>query len=192
MNFSRSFLRGVVVLLVLYPGVVGVAAAQANKGDTFDQKAILESAEKFFGETSEGLAKTVEKAFKDQGRPLGYIAGTEFSGAVVVGVRYGEGVLHRKGGRKHKVYWQGPSVGLDIGGDASRVFSLVYHLKTVSQLFQRFPAVDGSLYVFAGVGLNYQKSGNIIIAPIRSGVGLRAGINLGYIHYTRKKSWLPL
>lgn len=192
MNSLRPFLRAMAGALVLISCVSGFAAAQENKADTFDQKAILESAEKFFGETSEGLAKTVEKAFKDQGRPLGYIAGTEFSGAVVVGVRYGEGVLHRKGGKTHKVYWQGPSVGLDLGGDASRVFSLVYQLKTVAQLFQRFPAVDGSLYVFAGVGLNYQRSGNIVIAPIRSGVGLRAGISLGYTHYTRKKSWLPL
>lgn len=192
MRFLRTFLCALAGPLILYLSLPGVVAAQQGKGDTFDRKAILESAEKFFGETSEGLAKTVEKAFKDHGRPLGYIAGTEVSGAVVVGVRYGEGVLYRKGGRTHKVYWQGPSIGLDLGGDASKVFTLVYKLKTVKQLFQRFPAVDGSLYVFAGVGLNYQQAGDIIIAPIRTGVGLRAGINLGYTHYTREKSWLPL
>ena len=167
-------------------------AAQDAEADTFDQNAILASATRLFGETSEGLAKAVEKAFRDYGRPVGYIAGQEVSGALFVGARFGEGTLTRKGGKVHKVFWQGPSIGLDLGGDASKVFTLVYRLKTVTQLFKRFPAADGSLYFFAGVGLDYQKAGDIVIAPIRIGVGLRAGINLGYTHYTREKSWIPL
>ena len=165
--------------------------AQAEES-TFDQNEILEKARGFFGETTEGLAKAIEKVFEDQGRPNAYIAGEEISGAIGLGVVYGEGILNRKIVGSRQVYWQGPSIGFDFGGNASKVFVLVYHLPDTEKLFQRFPAVDGSLYVVAGVGVNYQKSGDIILAPIRTGVGLRAGVNIGYMHYTKEKSWVPL
>ena len=158
---------------------------------TFSQDEVLEKARGFFGETTEGLAKAIEKVFADQGRPNAYIAGEEASGAIAVGLRYGEGRLVRKTGVERQVYWQGPSIGFDLGGNASKVFTLVYNLGASDDLFQRFPGVDGSAYLVAGFGVNYQKSGNIILAPIRTGAGLRLGVSAGYLHYTREKSWVP-
>ncbi len=114
------------------------------------------------------------------------------SGAIGVGLRYGNGILNRKTGGSRKVYWQGPTIGFDFGADASKMFILIYHLPDTESLFQRFPAVDGSFYFIAGLGVNYQRSGGITQAPIRTGVGLRAGINVGYMHYTKEYSWIPL
>ena len=178
-----------VALLVAGPGL---AFADDAETDTFTKDEIFEKAKTFFGETTEGLAKAVEKVFAEQGQPNAYVEGHEVSGAVGVGVRYGEGTLHRKAGGGRKVYWQGPSIGFDVGGDASKMFILIYRLPSTEALFQRFPAVDGSLYLVAGFGVNYQRSGDIVQAPIRTGVGLRAGINVGYMHYTREFSWVPL
>lgn len=166
--------------------------ARAQEEDTYEQNEILQKAGDFFGATTEGLAKALEKAFADQGKPNAYVAGEEISGAIGIGVRYGNGMLNRKAGAPMKVYWQGPSIGFDFGGNASKVFVLIYHLPDTNSLFQRYPAVDGSIYVIAGIGVNYQKSGDIILAPIRTGVGLRAGVSIGYMHYTREHSWIPL
>lgn len=167
-------------------------ATPAAEEASYSQNEIFKTASDFFGGTSEGLAKAIEKVFAEQGEPNAFIAGEEVSGAIGVGVRYGEGMLHRKNAAVRKVYWQGPSIGFDLGGDASKMFILIYNLPNEDALFQRFPAVDGSLYLVAGVGVNYQKSGDIVQAPIRTGVGLRAGINIGYMHYTRAFSWIPL
>lgn len=167
-------------------------APVAAQSDTYSADEVAQAASKFFGSSSEGLAKAIERTFSDYGRPNAYIYGNEGGGAMVVGLRYGRGTLQFKGGESQKVYWQGPSVGWDFGGNASKVFTLVYNLRSSSQLFQRYPAVDGSLYVVAGVGVNYQKSGDVVLAPIRTGVGLRAGASLGYVHYTREMSILPL
>lgn len=168
-------------------------AADANDdGKTFSKNEIAQKAEGFFGATTKGLAEVIEKAFADHGRPNALILGSEAGGAFVVGVRFGEGHLERKNGAGRKLYWQGPSAGFDFGGNASKVFTLVYRLNSIDELFQRFPGVDGSLYIVAGVSLNYQQSGNLVLAPIRTGVGLRAGANVGYVHYTREHSWVPL
>ena len=158
---------------------------------TYSEDETMNAAKNFFGGTSEGLAKAIEKVFSENGKPNAYITGSEGSGAVLVGLRYGEGTLYFKGGGSMKVYWQGPSVGWDFGGNASKVFTLVYNLHWTRDLFQRFPGVDGSLYLVAGVGLNYQRANNITLAPIRTGVGLRAGANVGYLSYTEKKTWIP-
>ncbi len=166
--------------------------AGASGEKTYSSEEILREASLFFGSTSEELAKAVERTLSDYGRPTAYIYGTEGGGAVVVGLRYGEGVLKTKSGDDLPVFWQGPTVGWDFGGSASKVFTLVYNLHDTRDLFQRFPAVDGSLYVVAGVSVNYQRSGDIVLAPIRTGVGLRAGASLGYIHYTRERSYNPL
>lgn len=170
----------------------GPALAENAEDATFSENEILDKARGFFGETTKGLAKAIQKVFEDQGRPNAYIAGEEVSGAIGVGVRYGNGTLARKTGVGRKVYWQGPSVGFDLGGNASKVFVLIYRLGDTEQLFQRYPGVDGSFYFVAGVGVNYQQSGDVILAPIRSGVGLRAGANIGYLHYTREHSWIPI
>lgn len=190
-SFLHRVSRGLFAAL-LAVAFAAPLCAQENEDDTYDQETVLKAAENFFGETTEGLAKVVQKVFEDQGRPNGYIAGEEVSGAIGIGVRYGEGQLTTKSGGARQVYWQGPSVGFDLGGNASKVFVLTYHLNSHDVLFQRFPAAEGSFYFVAGVGVNYQQSGEIILAPIRTGVGLRAGVNIGYMHYTPEHSWVPL
>lgn len=168
------------------------APAEAKQDDlTYDEKTVLKEAEEFFGAGAKGLADVVEKVFKEHGRPNGFIKGEEASGAVGVGLRYGKGTLVLKSGQRRKVYWQGPSIGFDIGGNVSKAFVLVYHLPNVESIFQRFPGVEGSLYFVGGVGVNYVRSGNIILAPIRFGVGWRQGANVGYMHVTPKSSWIP-
>jgi hypothetical protein len=167
-------------------------AAKSKDADTYNQDSVFKDASEFFGKTSEGLAKVIEKAFKDYGQPNAYIKGEEASGAVTVGLRYGDGILVTKSGKSRKVYWSGPSVGFDYGADAAKVFVLVYHLKDSKQLFRRYPAVDGSFYFIGGAGINYQQRDNVILAPIRLGVGLRAGASIGYMHYTETKTYNPL
>jgi hypothetical protein len=179
-------------LLFVAPSQIHAAEAAKADDDTFTQGEILDKAKGFFGATTEGLAKAIQKVFEEQGRLNAFIIGEEIGGAIGIGVRYGDGMLNRKTGETRKVYWQGPSIGFDLGADASKMFILIYHLPETEKLFQRFPAVDGSFYFVAGVGVNYQQSGNIIQAPIRTGVGLRAGVNVGYMHYTKEHSWLPL
>jgi hypothetical protein len=196
----HRFLQTFLALAVLAGAATGVraqdqaapAAAPDEQQDGYEQNEILKKAGDFFGGVTEGLAKAIEKVFAEQGKPNAYVAGEEVSGAIGIGVRYGDGELNRKTGERLQVYWQGPSIGFDLGGNASKVFVLIYHLPDAEALFKRFPAVDGSLYVVAGVGVNYQQSGDIILAPIRTGVGLRAGVNVGYMHYTKEHSWIPL
>lgn len=168
------------------------APALATEEDTFDQDSIIHDATEFFGKGTEGVAKVIEKAFKDNGRPNGYIKGEEASGAIGIGLRYGNGVLKMKKGSSTKVWWQGPSIGFDLGANASKVFVLVYHLPKPDSIFQRFPGVDGSLYYVAGAGINYQRRDGITLAPVRLGVGWRAGASVGYMHYTRHKTFNPL
>ncbi|HEX4410882.1 MAG TPA: EipA family protein, partial [Xanthobacteraceae bacterium] len=127
----------------------------------------------------------------DNGLPDAYIKGDEGSGAFVVGLRYGSGWLIRKGYDPVRVYWQGPSVGFDFGGNASKNFTLIYNLRDEDRLFQKFPGVEGTFYFIAGIGVNYQRSNGITLAPMRTGVGLRAGVNAGYLTYTRKESINP-
>nr|MBV6630525.1 DUF1134 domain-containing protein [Oceanococcus sp. HetDA_MAG_MS8] len=163
--------------------------AQSEEG--FAQEEVLARAQTFFGETTQGLAQAVEKTFADLGRPNAYIVGEELSGAIGIGARYGQGELSIYEGQSMPVFWQGPSVGFDTGGNASKVLALVYNLESSDDLFQRYPGVDGSLYVVAGASVNYLRSGDVIIAPIRTGVGARAGVSVGYVHFTRKKSLIP-
>ena len=180
------FAFALAILLALAPN-----AAQAANDDEFSEDEMFAKASAFFGETTEGLAKAIEHVFKDQGRPNGFVTGEEISAALIIGLRYGDGTLHRKNGDTRKVHWQGPSVGFDAGGNASKVFVLIYHLKDNEEIYQRFPGVEGTFYFVAGVGVNYQQTGDIILAPIRTGIGLRAGANVGYLHYTKKRSWNP-
>lgn len=167
------------------------ALAADDQDATYDEDSVLKAATEFFGQTTEGLAKVIEKAFKEQGRPNAYIKGQEAGAAITVGLRYGEGQLLMKGGGSAKVFWAGPSIGLDLGANASKVFTLVYKLPRASAIYQRFPGVDGSLYYVGGAGINYQRLNGITLAPIRLGVGLRAGASVGYIHYRREKSLNP-
>lgn len=188
---------GTILLSALVAGLlaaVPVRAADAQKDadkDTYDQDSVLKDATDFFGKSTEGLGRVIEKAFKDHGRPNGYIRGEEASGAITIGLRYGNGTLTLKSGATTKVFWQGPSIGFDVGGNLSKVFILVYRLPNTEKIYQRFPAVDGSLYYVGGAGINYQKRDSIVLAPIRLGVGLRAGASVGYMHYTRTKTLNP-
>lgn len=175
---------------LLLPGLPALAA-ESQDDSTYDQDSILKAATDFFGQTTEGLAKVIEKAFKEQGRPNAYIKGEEAGAALTVGLRYGDGQLIMKSGVTAPVYWAGPSIGFDAGANASKVFTLVYHLPKASAIYQRFPGVDGSLYYVGGAGINYQRLKGITLAPIRLGVGLRAGASVGYLHYRREKSLNP-
>ena len=145
----------------------------------------------YFEGGSRGLAELVARAFHDLGQPVGFIKGNEGGGALVVGLRYGTGTLHLKGYPPLPIYWQSPSLGFDLGVNAGKVFTLVYGMTTPEQIFQRFPGVDGSAYILGGFGMNYQRSGNITLAPIRVGVGLRLGAALGYQVYTRDQEVNP-
>jgi hypothetical protein len=159
---------------------------------TYEQNEVVDAVADFFGITSQAAGQVVERAFRENGRPVGYIRGEEIAAAAGVGVRYGEGDLRMKNGQSRKVFWQGPSVGFDAGGNASKVFTLVYDLNDPEKIYQRFPGVEGSAYFIGGIGVNYQRSGGVTLAPMRAGVGLRAGANVGYLSYTKERSILPL
>lgn len=159
--------------------------------ESYSREEIVNSVSDFFGVGAEAAAALIEKVFKDNGRPTGYIAGEEGSIAFTLGLRYGKGLLYMKNQPTTTVFWQGPSVGWDLGGNASRVFTLAYALQTPDQVFQRFPGVEGTAYVIGGLGVNYQRAETITLAPIRAGVGLRLGANIGYLAYTRQRHILP-
>lgn len=179
------------VLLAAALSIGWLMASPAHAEDTYSRDEIVAATKGFFGDVSEDMARAVDRVFADHGRPNAYIVGEEGSGAIGVGLRYGSGSLHMKPGRVKKVYWQGPSIGWDLGGNASKVFTLVYNLPNVEGIYRRFPGVEGSLYVVGGIGVNYQQAGDVILAPMRAGAGLRAGANVGYLSYTRERRILP-
>lgn len=166
-------------------------AARPDGNNTYSKQEIKDAVEGFFAGTSQGLADIIEKVFQDLGRPTGYITGGEGGGAFVVGLRYGEGTLHLKNKGQKYVYWQGPSAGFDFGGNLSKTFTLVYGMTDMKQIYHRFPGVDGSVYVVGGFSMNYQRWKAVTLAPIRTGVGLRLGANVGYLHYTPGKHINP-
>lgn len=158
---------------------------------TYSQGEIKSAGHKFFGSISQGLASVIEYAFSQSGRPNGYILGEDAGGAFVAGLRYGEGRLYTRDAGTHRVYWQGPSIGYDFGGEGSKTMILVYNLRDPSQIYHRFGGVQGSAYFVGGVSIQFQKYGDVVLAPIRSGVGLRLGANVGYLKYTRSPTWNP-
>ncbi len=158
---------------------------------TYSIDEIVDAGHRFFGGVSKSLAKVVEYAFSKQGRPNGYILGEEAGGAIVAGLRYGEGRLYTKSFGVHRVYWQGPSFGYDFGAEGSKTLILVYNLVDANQIYNRFAGVDGSAYLVGGVGVTFQTYDDVVLAPIRSGVGLRLGANIGYLKYTRTPTWNP-
>ena len=169
------------------------SAAPHSEDLTYSVDEIVQKAAGFFGATTEAVAKAVELVFSRFGRPNAYIAGGEGSGAFFVGLRYGQGNLFMKTNGDHptKVYWQGPSIGFDFGANASKTFTLVYNLPDAEAIYERFPGIEGSAYFVAGIGLNYQQSGHVVLAPMRTGVGLRSGVNGGYLSYAKERNWLP-
>ncbi|MDX2235906.1 MAG: DUF1134 domain-containing protein [Hyphomonadaceae bacterium] len=200
----QSRLRTALVACVSVVAIVAASPAQAaetrpaaakqqqQQAATYEQAEIVSAVADFFGITAEAAGEAVERIFRDNGRPTGYVRGEEAAAAIGVGVRYGEGTLQLKNGQTRKVFWQGPSIGFDTGANASKVFTLVYGLGDADRIYQRFPGVEGSAYLVGGVGVNYQRADNVTLAPMRAGVGLRAGANIGYLAYTRERSLLPL
>ena len=172
--------------LVAYP-----SGARANANDTYSSQEVVDAGHRFFGAASGGLAAVIEKAFSSFGLPNGYVLGEEGSGALVGGVTFGEGVLYTKNAGDHVVFWQGPSLGWDFGGQGSRTMMLVYNLDTIPSIYQRFLGVAGSAYAVAGLGFNVLKRGNVVLVPIRTGVGARLGVNVGYLKLTQQPTWNP-
>ena len=166
-------------------------AAPAPTPDRYSASELVNSGHRFFGNVSRGLAQVIEKAVSQWGLPNGYVLGEEGSGAFVAGLRYGEGTLYTKNAGDLKVYWQGPSVGFDWGGDGARTMTLVYNLPATNAIYQRFGGVDGSAYIIGGFGMTALTANNIVLVPIRSGIGLRLGANIGYLKYTPQATWNP-
>lgn len=158
---------------------------------TYAEEDVLGAAEDVFGKGAEGLAEIVRKTFKDRGQPNAYIVGREAGGAFIVGVRYGSGMLYHKVEGERKIHWTGPSVGFDIGGDGSKVFALVYNLNDTEDLYRRYPAAEGKAYLIGGFTANYLQRDNIVIVPIKLGVGWRLSLNGGYLKFSKKGKVLP-
>ena len=165
----------------------GTLPQEATAADTYNESDLASAISDHLGVTAESAASSLERLFKKQGRPVGYITGEEGGGALIFGAKYGEGTLWMKDGRSQKVYWKGPTVGLDAGAEISRVFTLVYDLDEPDDIFRRFPGVDGSAFLVAGMAVHYERANGITLAPVRAGAGVRLGANIGYSSYIRKK-----
>ena len=160
-------------------------------GPTYEKEDLITAAEGTFGKGAKGLAGMIESILKKQGRPNAYIAGREAAGAFVVGLRYGSGILSHKVAGDQKVFWTGPSVGFDVGGDATKVFVLVYNLYDTEDLYRRFPGGEGRLYFIGGFSATYLRRGDVVLIPVRLGVGWRAGVNAGYMKFSHTARWVP-
>lgn len=166
-------------------------AQQGSVSDTFSGDELVETGHEFFGSVAQGLASLVERAVSQFGLPNAYILGEEAGGAIFAGARYGEGTMYTRNQGEHAVFWQGPTVGLDFGADGSKVMMLVYNLSSVSDVYGRYPGVDGSAYALGGLGMTVIKYGDVVMVPIRSGVGARLGLNVGYLKFTQEPTWNP-
>ena len=182
-----------------YPEASEAAAAEGGptvasadpSSQTFGEDDLIGAAEGVFGKGAEGLAKMIQKLLKDQGEPNGYIVGREAGGAFIVGARYGSGTLFHKIEGQRPVYWTGPSIGLDAGANAANTFVLVYNLFDTEELYERFPAGEGQVYLIGGLHASYMRKGDIVLIPVRMGAGLRLGVNAGYMKFSKKQRWLP-
>ena len=190
MRAFRNLLLGLLLLQAI-PMISLAAGSPPAQHDTYSEDEVAKAASQFFATGAKGLSDVLQKVLKERGRPMAFIRGEEAGGAVGVGLRYGRGELVYKGGGGRKVYWQGPSIGFDIGANAVKVFVLVYDLPNTDALFQRYPGVEGSLYFVGGFGVNYVQTDGITLAPVRFGVGWRQGIGVGYMHFSRNKRYNP-
>ncbi len=185
-----AFVALTAATLVLTP-TFSQAQEQGSLSDTFSGDELVDTGHQFFGSVAQGLASLVERAVSQFGLPNAYILGEEAGGAIFAGARYGEGTMYTRNQGEHSVFWQGPTVGLDFGGDGSKVMMLVYNLRSVSDVYGRYPGVDGSAYVIGGLGMTVIKYGDVVMVPIRSGVGARLGVNVGYLKFTQEPTWNP-
>lgn len=187
---TRGFTLALCLSLLLGPAL---AAQPPRPGErnSFSSGELVSSGHQFFGSMSRGLALAMEEAVRRWGQPDGYILGQEGSGAIIGGVRYGEGQLYTRRGPAQRVFWQGPTIGFDVGGEGSRSMMLVYNVQDRSNLYKRFAEVDGSAFLIAGVGMTAARADDTVIVPIRTGLGLRLGLNVGYLKFTETPTWNP-
>lgn len=195
-RFAGSTLAAGLLVAATIAGFSAPVSAQAQRLPTervepFEPREIVDSGHQFFGTVSRGLALTIEEATRRWGQPNGYILGQEASGAFVGGLRYGEGTLYTRNAGDQKVFWQGPSLGFDFGADGARTMMLIYNLQSKGAIFQRFGGVDGSAYFIGGFGMTALVVDEMIVVPIRSGVGARLGVNVGYLKFTEAATWNP-
>lgn len=176
----------VVIMAALMP-----VKARAQASEAYTAQEIVDAGHTFFGATSGGLASVIEKIFSTYGLPNGYVLGQEGAGAFVGGLTYGEGTLYTKNAGDHTVFWQGPSLGWDFGADGNRTMMLVYDLDSINGLYGRYGGIAGSAYLVAGVGFNVLKRGNVLLVPVRTGVGARLGVSIGYLKVTPMPTWNP-
>ncbi|MEJ8473019.1 DUF1134 domain-containing protein [Roseibium algae] len=196
-RFSTHFARTLLIAFFAL-GALSIATApgRADQGSvippkTYGEDEIVTAGHQFFGSVSGGLASVIERAFSKFGEPNGYILGEEGSGAFVAGARYGEGDLFTRNAGTHKMFWQGPSLGWDFGGDGARVMMLIYDLPSIDAMYNRFLGVNGSAYLVGGVSMTVLTNHNIIVVPVKAGVGARLGVNVGYLKFTNKPTWNP-
>ena len=167
------------------------AAQQPPQHDQFSPGELIDAGHHFFGDVSRGFALVVEKAVSQWGQPNGYVLGEEASGAFVGGLRYGDGTLYTKNAGDVRVFWEGPTVGFDAGADGARTMMLVYNLPRTQAIFDRFGGVNGSAYFVGGFGMTALTANDVVLVPIRTGVGLRLGANVGYLKFTSRPTWNP-
>jgi hypothetical protein len=167
------------------------ALAYQERPQRFAPDQLVDSGHRFFGTVSRGLAQVVEEATRRWGQPNAYVLGQEASGAFVAGARFGEGTMYTRNAGDQRIYWQGPSLGFDAGADGARTMMLVYNLPSVGAIYRRYGGVDGSAYLIGGFGFTALTADDVVVVPIRSGVGARLGVNLGYLKFTSKSTWNP-
>lgn len=189
--FKRLALSLAFVLAVALNPLAAQAQSSGSLSDTYSGDELITTGGEFFGSVAQGLASLVERATSQFGLPNAYVLGEEAGGAFIAGARYGEGTMYTRNQGEHGIFWQGPTIGLDVGGDGSKVMMLVYNLKSVEEAYGRYPGVDGSAYIIGGLGMTVIKYGDVVMVPIRSGVGLRAGLNVGYLKFTQEPTWNP-
>jgi hypothetical protein len=172
-------------------GSASPAFAFGEAPESFSNDEVIRNGHRFFGSLSRGLAEGVESATQRWGRPNAYILGQEASGAFIGGLRYGEGAMYTRNAGQHQVYWQGPSLGFDAGADGDRTMILVYNLPAVDAIYRRFGGVDGSAYLIGGFGFTALTADQTVLVPIRTGMGARLGLNMGYLKFTPQSTWNP-
>jgi hypothetical protein len=196
----HALMRTALLVLVFFPLGTEPSLAQAtapaasnssSQSAQYSSNEVIDAGHRFFGTVSRGLAEIVEKAVSQWGLPNGYVLGEEAGGAWVAGLRFGEGIMYTKNAGDRRVYWQGPSLGFDFGGDGARTMMLVYRLPAAEAIYQRFVGIEGSAYFVGGLGMTALAFDNVVVVPIRSGVGLRLGANVGYLKFTPAPTWNP-
>jgi len=188
---KRPALLLAIVLTLLAPVSSAWAQSRGSVGETFSGEELVQTGSAFFGSVAQGLASVIERAVGEYGQPNGYILGEDAGGALFAGARYGEGKLYTRNAGELALYWQGPSLGLDVGGDGSKTMMLVYNLNSTGDVYGRFAGVNGSAYVVGGVGMTVIKNRSVVMVPIRSGLGARLGLNVGYLKFTDQPTWNP-